>query len=65
MSGSLSMAASAVAVGVLTQSAKAGSSLILLIFAARHCALVDGGSSERNIFRGIYFRKYSPPRGGK
>ena len=44
-------AASALAVVELTLSANAASSLMSLIFVARHCALVDGGSSERNLFR--------------
>ena len=40
----------AAGVWVWTRSAKHTSSVMLVIFVARHCALVDGGSSNMNMF---------------
>ena len=53
-----SMTATELADVVWIRSAKAASSEMSDISAARHCALVDGGSSERNLF----VKKYVSPQ---
>ena len=49
-----SMAATELADVIWTLSAKAASSEMSAMLAARHCALVEGGSSERNLFMKKY-----------